>query len=996
MPPAKKSTSKDAATPKKGKRTGAAKSTPSTKQNDTPVTAVGKSSRSRKSATADSTTRAKEPVPVNPNGPDLLIVESPAKAKTINRYLGNKYRVLASYGHVRDLPVSGKDKSEEVTGINIANGWKLRYVVQDRKGGASKGGRVSRRTPQDVLDELRREAGKSNRVLLATDPDREGEAIAWHIKDELGLDDNRTFRVRFNEITKPAIQRALSQPEAINMDRVKAQEARRALDRVVGYPLSSLLGNKVARNLSAGRVQSVAVRLIVERELEIEAFKSEEYWKITALLAPQGAGIAYTADPARSKIFAKKKGTAGKGQDQAGAGVAEADTDTTELADGELRNGQLDETPTTTKPAAGLPEPPTGSFLAELVRWDGDEFKCGSEADADRIAAILQQASYVVSKLTQQDKPERPQPPFTTSTLQQQANIRLRLKAKDTMSIAQKLYEGVDLGSDGPVALITYMRTDSTRVSADALAAVRAHIQNQYGSRYLPNSPNTYASGKSAQEAHEAIRPTDLSWTPERVKPFLDDRQYRLYALIYNRFVASQMTPAIFAVTTIEVQAGKGLFRATGRIEKFDGYRKVLPPVGKQQETTLPAVSEQQTLDKLDLFESQHFTQPPPRYNEASLVRALEKEGIGRPSTYATIIQTIQDRGYVEQRDRRFYATEIGKVVTKLLIEHFPRVLDLKFTSQMEQQLDEIETGNADYVKVLSDFWGDFSEALEKAQKSMPPQKAVETGEACPKCGKPLIRLFRRTGEPFVGCSAYKPEDGGCKYIKPSEGELELAWLNAAEINCPFCGKPMVERRGPRGVFLGCSGYDKDDPSSCPTTMAVGPDGKTEVTTAPSDQKCNKCGKPFVKRKGPRGMFFACTGYPECKNALDERPDGTPAWPMDTGLQCDKCGKELVIKKGPRGPFLSCAGYPACRNAKPLTDELREKFKDQLPAPPPKSQSLPAVQITTLCPLCNSPMKLRNAARGYFLGCSKYPKCRGTAQVPPEVLSQIESAPANA
>ena len=991
MPPRKKSTPDDAATPKKGTRTGSArKAKPTAAAENGSTTALGKSTKTRKATTATAADSAKEPIPVNPQGPDLLIVESPAKAKTINRYLGNQYKVLASYGHVRDLPASGKDKSEEVTGISIANGWKMRYVVQDRKGGAGKG-RGSRRSPQDILDELRREAAKSNRVLLATDPDREGEAIAWHIKDELGLDDSRTFRIRFNEITKPAIQRALNQPEAINMDRVKAQEARRALDRVVGYPLSSLLGNKVARNLSAGRVQSVAVRLIVERELEIEAFKSEEYWKLTALLAPPGAGIAYTADPAHSKIFAKKKG-AGKAQAQDQAAANEAELNADDLLDGEPREGQRDESASSGKPPAGLPQPPAGSFLAELVRWEGQDFRCGSEAEADRIAARLQQARFVVSKVTQQDKLERPQPPFTTSTLQQQANIRLRLKAKDTMSIAQKLYEGVELGSAGPVALITYMRTDSTRISADALAAVRAHIQSQYGDRYLPSSPNTYASGKSAQEAHEAIRPTDLSWTPERVKPFLDDRQYRLYALIYNRFVASQMTPAVFAVTTIEVQADQGLFRATGRVERFDGYRKVLPPMGKQEETTLPAVSEQQTLDKLDLFESQHFTQPPARYNEASLVRALEKEGIGRPSTYATIIQTIQDRGYVEQRDRRFYATEIGKLVTRLLIQHFPRILDLKFTSRMEEQLDEIETGNANYVQVLSEFWSDFSEALQKAAKDMPQQKAVETGEACPKCGKPLIRLFRRTGEPFIGCSAYKPEDGGCKYIKPSEGELDLTSLNLGPIHCPFCGKPVVERRGPRGVFLGCSGYDKDDPTSCPMTMAITPDGKTEITTAPTNYQCNKCGKPLVKRKGPRGMFFACTGYPECKNALDEKADGTPAWPVDTGLTCEKCGKEMVIKKGPRGPFLSCAGYPACRNAKPLTEELREKLKDQLPAPPPKAQALPAVEITTLCPLCNSPMKLRKAARGYFLGCSKYPKCRGTAQVPPEVLSQLESA----
>ena len=491
-----------------------------------------------------------------------MIVESPAKAKTINKYLGSQFKVLASYGHVRDLATGRRQAGEDISGITINDGWKLRYLVDAGNKAKKKKGR---RTQQDILDELGAAAAKAGRVLLASDPDREGESIAWHIVDELGLDPDQTVRIRFNEITKNAIRQALSQPEKINMERVKAQEARRAMDRVVGFPLSSLLGEKVTRGLSAGRVQSVAVKVIVDREREIEAFKTEEYWNINALLAPQGSKVAYTSDPKTAKIFAKKK-------------PADADDPEEEKSENAAEE------------KVGIPAPPPGSFLANLAKWDGADPKIPNEAAADAIAAALNGVPYTVTKIEQKDRQERPQPPFTTSTLQQTANIRLRFPASRTMQTAQKLYEGVDLGSDGTVALITYMRTDSTRISPDALNTVRDHIGRTFGQPYLPDKANVYASGKSAQEAHEAIRPTDVAMTPERVaRQGLAGDQLKLYTLIYNRFVACQMTPAVFAVTSVEVTAGRGLFRSTGRIMKFDGYRKVMPPAGKTEDVRTAA-----------------------------------------------------------------------------------------------------------------------------------------------------------------------------------------------------------------------------------------------------------------------------------------------------------------------------------------------------------------------------------------------------------------------
>jgi DNA topoisomerase-1 len=911
---------------------------------------------------------------------DLVIVESPAKAKTINKYLGSSYRVLASYGHVRDLP-RRRRKGEAVAGVDIDAGWVPTYVVEDRDEGAE--GRSRRRSPKDILAELKREAARAERILLATDPDREGEAIAWHLEDELGLDEERTFRITFNEITKSAVQHALAEPGKIDMHRVRAQEARRILDRVVGYPLSNLVSRKVARALSAGRVQSVALRLVVDREREIRAFKEEEYWKVTALLAPTGT-VPFQFAPFRLVEARARKAEAGEEQQE--------------------------------QPA--LPEPPPGAFRAELAEWAGQKFEAGNRDAVAAICGPLDTAAYAITRIEQKDRQEKAPPPFTTSTLQQQASIRLRFRAEHTMRVAQRLYEGVDLGSEGSVGLITYMRTDSTRVASEALGAVRTLIGEKYGPTYLPEKPNFFSSGKSAQEAHEAIRPTDLSYTPERVErllPSSNDRRedhlrhdlVRLYTLIYNRFVASQMTPAIFAVTNVEVTATtgptdapaaegaataqlappqKGLFKAQGKILKFDGFRRVLAPGGKQEDATLPALAEGQALDRLDLVGTQHFTQPPPRYNEASLVKALEKEGIGRPSTYASIIGKItsEKRSYIEVKDRRFYATEIGEAVTDLLVEHFPKVMDLKFTSHMEEELDEIETGKMEYRQVLDEFWGPFSEALRIAEEKMPAQRGVETGEKCPECSKPLvIRYSKKTKRKFIGCSGW-PE---CPYIKPGEGEEARPAPVLTEHLCPTCGKPMVQRMSRRGPFLGCSGYPE-----CTMTMNLDAEGKPVPTARPTEHSCEKCGKPMVLREGRRGPFLACSGYPQCKNAKDVDAEGNPVQPIDTGIECEKCGAPMAVRRGPRGPFLGCSRFPKCRSTKQMPAELKEKVQAQMPA----RKALPRVEVSETCPECGAAMTLRQGRKGYFLGCTNYSKtkCKGAREVTPEVMEQLQATTA--
>ena len=815
-------------------------------------------------------------------GRSLVIVESPKKAKSINKFLGSGFVVKASMGHVRDLP-------KRKLGLDVLRNYNPSYEIMAAK--------------KSTIEELKREAAKADMVYLATDPDREGEAIAWHLQEALELPDERVRRVMFYEITEKAVKEAFNHVGPIDMDKVNAQQARRFLDRFVGYELSPLLWKKVARHLSAGRVQSVAVRLIAEREKEIRAFVSEEYWRIAALVAPAGSS---------------------KEEDR---------------------------------------------FSAELSSWKGEKFAAKNEEEAQAIRDALASVDYSVAEVEEVEKLDRADAPFKTSTLQQQAAIRLRFSGKRTMKIAQELYEGIDVGGDGPTGLITYMRTDSLRVSDDSVTAVRERIQDRYGDRYLPAKPNRYAAGKQAQEAHEAIRPTDLNLDPEAIKGRLTIDQYKLYSLIYRRFVASQMTPAVFAVTNVSVRAGEGIFKAQGKILKFDGHRRVLTPAGKQEDALLPNLANGQALDLHELNPTQHFTQPPPRYSEATLIKALEKENIGRPSTYAPIIQTIQDRLYVEQKERRFFATELGMIVTDLLVQHFSNIMDYKFTAHMEDELDEVASAKTEWVKLLDEFYHPFQAALRKAEVNMEKVQVVSK-EVCNDCGKPMVVKFSKTGS-FLGCSGY-PE---CKATRPMDGSARPTAVET-EHKCPKCGKSLMLRESKRGPFLSCSGYP-----TCKESFNLDPvTGVPVPSVVETDFKCDKCGKPMALRQGSRGAFLGCTGYPKCKNTMPVDDAGKPVVPVKVEVKCEKCGGPMGVKQGRRGAFLGCLNYPKCRSTAPIPDDLKEQLGEAATAPAASGPDLKAIIPEEVCDDCGGPMTVRKGRRGYFLGCSKYPKCKGTKE----------------
>ncbi len=750
----------------------------------------------------------------------LVIVESPAKAKTINRYLGPDYEVYASMGHVRDLPSKGLN-------VDIENNFAPTYDIMPGK--------------KRVITQLKTAAKKCDKLYLATDLDREGEAIAWHLAQVLGVPEDRTYRVIFNAITKSAIKEAFAEPGRINTDKVMAQQARRVLDRIVGYQISPLLWKKVTRGLSAGRVQSVAVKIIVEREREIRAFKPEEYWLIPAI---------FTTDL----------------DSQAGYHQAWVDFVTPKTPDGKG--------PTIEQQSAWLAE--HRAFKAELFKIGDAKFEASSAEQTQKVFAELQHAQFKIADIETKESSSKASPPFITSTLQQAAANRLGFTAKRTMAVAQQLYEGIDLGSMGSLGLITYMRTDSTHISGEALGEVRNYVQSHFGPTYLPEKPNFYADKKSAQQAHEAIRPTDVDLTPQEIREHLNDEQFKLYDLIWRRFVACQMMPARWDVTTLSItaptRAGAAIYKASGRRLVFDGYSRVWPTGSSEQQ--LPATQIGQQLATVDIRSEQHFTKPPARYTEASLVKALEKEGIGRPSTYAPIISTIQDRGYVEQKDRKFYATDLGEVVTTKLDEYFPQIMDIAFTRQMEEQLDQIEEQHLDWVRVLKEFYGPFQTNLTTAAAEMKHAKA----EATP-----------------------------------------------SEYKCPDCGRQLMYKFGKNGKFLSCSGYP-DCKFACPCDKA-GKMMQDEV----SEHKCPNCGKPMIRKNGRFGAFLGCSDYPTCKTTLRLDKEGNPLPPKppaeSTGIKCHKCKTgELVIRKSKRGPFLGCNKFPRCRtivSAKGI-DRLKE------------------------------------------------------------------------
>jgi DNA topoisomerase-1 len=758
----------------------------------------------------------------------LVIVESPAKAKTINKYLGRDFKVIASMGHVRDLPKSK-------LGVDVEGGFKPEYVVLPDR--------------QKVIKELKEAAKAADEVFVATDPDREGEAIGWHLAEELGATARKkVHRLMFNEITKKAILEAVKHPGEIDMRMVDAQQARRVLDRLVGYKISPILWDKVRRGLSAGRVQSVALKLICDRERELEAFVPEEYWHVTARLAG--------------------------------------------------------------------PEPP--EFDARLVRRGDAAAKVRNDAEAKAVLADLEQAEFVVSSVLNKERRKNAVPPFITSKLQQAS----RFPVKKTMMVAQQLYEGIQLpDEDAPVGLITYMRTDSVRVADQALDEVREHIGKQFGPDYVPEQPNRYKVKSNAQDAHEAIRPTSLAHHPDVVRAHLTPDQYYLYRLIWNRFVASQMAPATFDDTTVDITAADYLFRAKGSVPKFAGWLAVYgqgtteaeeserterpapapsPQADADEEPAggvLPVLAAGQALAVREIRPDQKFTQPPPRFNEGSLVKALEENGIGRPSTYASIISVLQARDYVNKVEGRFRPTILGRrLVDKLLHPAFDDILDVEYTARMEDRLDEIEKGKADYKETLSTFYKSFQKDLKRAAKEMPNFKEGQpTGEKCDKCGEgEMVEKAGKFGI-FLACSRY-PDCDNTRELEPADAPTE-----ELEEMCENCGRPMVLKRGRFGMFLACTGYPE-----CKTTRKIIATKQGMSAAKPDqilDEICPNCGKNLVLKQGRFGEFTACTGYPECKYVKQK----------STGVVCPKDGGDVVERKSRRGKvFYGCANYPKC------------------------------------------------------------------------------------
>lgn len=868
------------------------------------------------------------------SGKQLVIVESPAKAKTINKYLGNDYVVRASMGHVRDLPRSGM-------GIDLKT-FSPEYVMIEERG------------KDKVVSELRKLAKQSPTVWLATDLDREGEAIAWHLKEALKIPDERAQRVIFNAITKAEIQKAFQSPRKLDMDRVNAQQARRILDRIVGYEISPLLWRKVAKGLSAGRVQSVAVRLVVDRDAEIDAFIPEEYWRIAGIFTAE-------TDPAKTRslsdAWAEYLSGTGDGERtkaEKEKWLSEHDAFVAELV--ELAGKKFE---ATNKDQARKAAELIGYVVEREDTTEVAEAKGPARFNTRLIGRLKQGPDFAVRSIEKKRTTSRPPPPFITSTLQQSAASRLSLGAKRTMQLAQTLYEQ---------GHITYMRTDSTALSGEALNMVRGFIDQQFGKKYLPEKPNFYASSnKSAQEAHEAIRPTDVTLTPADARSKLPPDEAKLYQLIWNRFVACQMPPAEFDQTTVLLAAKAGadqtevVFKATGRKLVFDGFMKVAGVSSDDQ--LLPDLAEGQKVAPIDYSPTQHFTQPPPRFTEASLVKELERLGIGRPSTYASIIQTIQDRQYVVQQDRRFFSTLLGKIVTEKLIQAFPEIMEVGFTADMESKLDQIEEQHLDWIKLLKDFYGPFHEVVEGSLEKIEHAGGTQSPYDCPKCGKPMLYRISKNGF-FLACS-----DRECATTQPVDPQGRPTVREVSEFKCPTCGREMIKRRGRFGEFLGCSGYsvknEKGEPS-CTVIINLDKEGNPLPPKPPpikTTVACEKCGSPMLLRGSKRGPFLGCSSFPKCRSTkmmkkltgddlkqveallplleveagkaaemaakiTGSMPASAPTRPTNvaTDIDCDECGKPMIIRQGRRGPFLGCSGYPKCKNTGEVPAKLLEEM----------------------------------------------------------------------
>jgi len=735
---------------------------------------------------------------------NLLIVESPTKSKTLKRFLGRGFSIEATIGHIIDLPKSK-------LGVDPDNGFAIDY--EKIKGKAK------------VIKKIKDAAKKADCVYLAPDPDREGEAIAWHVATELAKVSKKIVRVTFNEITKKAVTEAIENPREINLQLVNAQQARRALDRLVGYKVSPFLWKTITYGLSAGRVQSVALRIICEREAEIDVFVIEEYWEIEALLS----------DKSKKQI------------------------------------------------------------LSRLVKIDGEKPVITSEEASNEIVPELNESKFIVDKVKKGEKKRNAAPPFITSTLQQDAARRFYFSPKKTMMVAQQLYEGVELGDEGATGLITYMRTDSTRVAESAIDEVREYITDTYGKDFVPSKPNRFKTKKSSQDAHEAIRPSYLKYPPDQIKNSLTKDQFKLYSLIWNRFVASQMPPAIYDTTSVDIAAGKYLFRASAQALKFEGFLKVYEESKENGNgengliDSLPDMKEGTELKLDEIKPSQHFTKPPARYSQASLVKAMEADGIGRPSTYATIVSTLIDRKYVSNIERRLHPTDLGKTVNKILVDSFPDVFSVEFTAGMEDDLDKIEAGEIDWVKVMEQFYEPFNSklaGLSSKEKEIKASLTKGTGEKCDKCGEEMVIKWGRNGQ-FMACSGYPK----CKNTKPIGDEAEEAAAIETDEKCEKCSSPMVVKSGRFGKFLACSAYPE-----CKTTKAISLGVK-----CPKDD----CKGDVTEKRSKRGkVFYGCTKYPDCDFV---------SWYKPVNKECPECKNNYMFDKVSKvkGPYLSC---PTCKH----------------------------------------------------------------------------------